>query len=431
MTGEVIPPPFVITDDDKRGLIVVTAAAVLAFIWCCFLIRLWLRLQTRKWRSDDWLLAAATLLDTVQSGLIIHLVNLGLGASQEDIPLSQLQRLGREGIATQILYIVVLLSSKCSVLFIYLRLSPGSAHHNASWLLIASSCLWALISVILIAVPCNPVQYYTKPEACMNRWPKWLAIGTLDIVTELLIILVAIHLVWSLNMRPQPKFLVIFAFSARLPVIGIALIRLYYLYQRFSENGAKTYTFEYVVATQWQMGYAIMSSTITGMAPFLRPFDTEYSTGYDRQYGISQQQQQQLPFGASVLRPRASDGGLSQSYLMEMLPSSRQGSKGSIPGLKEEEEEEEKEDSALTPMPPSASSSVSSPAPNLLIADEHFRPTDTYVRHETEVWVGDRSVSMKRGSRVESGHQPKLIVAKKTEFRVEVDRASRCYDTRM
>jgi hypothetical protein len=52
MAGEVISPPYVITADDKRGLIVVTGAAVLAFVWSCFLIRVWLRMQSREWRSD-------------------------------------------------------------------------------------------------------------------------------------------------------------------------------------------------------------------------------------------------------------------------------------------------------------------------------------------------------------------------------------------
>jgi hypothetical protein len=43
----------------------------------------------------DWWLAIATLLNTVQSGIIFHLVNLGLGASQDGVPLSQLERLGK------------------------------------------------------------------------------------------------------------------------------------------------------------------------------------------------------------------------------------------------------------------------------------------------------------------------------------------------
>ena len=43
----------------------------------------------------DWWLAAATLLDTIQSAIIFHLVNLGLGASQDGVPLLQLERIGR------------------------------------------------------------------------------------------------------------------------------------------------------------------------------------------------------------------------------------------------------------------------------------------------------------------------------------------------
>lgn len=61
MANEVVPPPYVITADDKRGLIVVTVALVLAFVYVCFLIRVWLRIQTRDWKPDDWLLAIATV----------------------------------------------------------------------------------------------------------------------------------------------------------------------------------------------------------------------------------------------------------------------------------------------------------------------------------------------------------------------------------
>lgn len=61
MAGDVIPAPFQITENDKRGLIVVTAGCTLAFVWVCLIIRAWLRLQVREWRSDDYFLAAATV----------------------------------------------------------------------------------------------------------------------------------------------------------------------------------------------------------------------------------------------------------------------------------------------------------------------------------------------------------------------------------
>ncbi|KAL1796386.1 hypothetical protein ACET3X_004926 [Alternaria dauci] len=444
MAGEVIPPPYVITADDKRGLIVVTGAAVLAFVWSCFLIRVWLRWQSREWRSDDWWLTAATLLDTVQSGIIFHLVNLGLGASLAGIPISQLQQLGDEGFASQIIYIFVILASKLSVLALYLRLSLSGAHRIASWSLVALSCVWGLVSVILIAIPCNPAQTFTDADNCTNRWPKWLSIGAFDIITELFIFLGAVHLIYSLQMRLRTKLLVIFAFSARLPVIAIAGVRLYYLDQRLREG---TFTFDYVVATQWQMGYAIMSSTITGMGPFLKPFDNEYVSSTFKRYGqghsssggtskmrmesgLSTTASSGLPprrQGLAHHHHRGSTDNISESYLMDTLPS-RRTSKQSLGN--------EDHASSLEPMQSSSPSSrASPPVPTeiLMTADEHFRPAHMYRGHETEIWVGDRSLSItreemekavaSRGSAPKSG--TKLVIGKKEEFKIEVDRASR------
>ncbi|KAG9189657.1 hypothetical protein G6011_06525 [Alternaria panax] len=442
MAGEVIPPPYVITADDKRGLIVVTGAAVLAFVWSCFLIRVWLRLQSREWRSDDWWLAAATLLDTVQSGIVFHLVNLGLGASQAGIPLSQLQQLGNEGFASQIIYILMLLASKLSVLFLYLRLAPGGSYRTVSWSLVALSCAWALVSVILIATPCNPAQTYTNADNCTNRWPKWLSIGTFDIFTEIFIFLAAVHLIYSLQMRLRAKLLVIFAFSARLPVIAIAVVRLYYLDQRLREI---TFTFDYIVATQWQMGYAIMPSTITGMGPFLKPFDKEYVSSTHKHYGPGHSSSGGMSgvrmesglstTASSGLPPRRQGPGhhrrsvdnISESYLMDTLPS-RRTSKQSMGN--------EDRPNSLEPIQSgSPSSRGSPPAPTniLMTADEHFRPTHMYRGHETEVWTGNGSMSISRDEMEKAaasrGCAPKprtrLVIGKKEEFKIEVDRASR------
>jgi hypothetical protein len=94
MAGDVTPAPYQITDNDKRGLIVVTAGCTLAFVWVCFVIRIWLRLQVREWRSDDYFLAAATVsfrLECVAAAwlLIIRTVS-GYHSDGTDIPSRQL-----------------------------------------------------------------------------------------------------------------------------------------------------------------------------------------------------------------------------------------------------------------------------------------------------------------------------------------------------
>lgn len=77
MAQKAIPPPYRITPEDKRGLLVVTGACVLAFVWCCFMIRLWIRLQTRQWRSDDWLLTIASVSPILASRVLLKIVKLG------------------------------------------------------------------------------------------------------------------------------------------------------------------------------------------------------------------------------------------------------------------------------------------------------------------------------------------------------------------
>ncbi len=244
-------------------------------------------------------------------------------------------------------------------------------------------------------------------------------------------------------MRLVTKLVVIFAFSARLPVIAIAGVRLYYLDQRLR---GITFTFDYVVATQWQMGYAIMSSTITGMGPFLKPFDKEYvsstykhygpghsssggTSGLRMESGLTTTTSSGLPPRRQGLghHHRRSADNISESYLMDTLPS-RRTSKQSMGN--------EDRANSLEPLQSSSPSSrASPPAPTdiLMTADEHFRPAHMYRGHEAEVWVGDRSLSITRdeieeaaaprGSSPKSG--TKLVIGKKKEFKIEVDRASR------
>lgn len=226
-------------------------------------------------------------------------------------------------------------------------------------------------------------------------------------------------------MQRSVKLMVIFAFSARLPVIAIAAVRLYFIRQRIQGS----YTFDYLIATQWQMGYAIMSCTITGLGPFLKPFEKEYVQSYHHHghsSGTPRSASQRMTSSnvSSILPPRRqarkNQDNISESYLMETMPS-RSGSKRTIP--------EPRRSSSPDPLTP-ANSSSNNPPP-VLTADEFFRPIHLYRGHETEVWVGERSPSvaqenLAKGMGLLSGaKRPNLIIGKKKEFKIEVDRASR------
>ncbi|KAF2629358.1 hypothetical protein BU25DRAFT_409253 [Macroventuria anomochaeta] len=412
MAGDVIPAPFQITENDKRGLIVVTAGCTLAFIWVCFVIRVWLRLQVREWRSDDYFLAAATFLDTIQTGITFHLVNLGLGGPQEEIPLDRLKDIGKQGFASQIFYILALWTTKSSILLLYIRLSPSGVNRIASWTMLACSAVWALVSIILISVPCNPAQLYTsKAGECADMWPKWQAITALDITTEGLIFLIAIQLVWTLHMRWKTKFLVVFAFSARLPIIMIAAIRLYYFQQAIADTNVTYASSFYLVANQWQMSYAIISLTITGMGPFLRPFNKDLMTSYvakryARNGNIIESQSGGSQLGYQMSRL---DREENRPVRVRLGPSnrSRNESKASSP-----------EPGQVSPT--SQTSIIRSAEPPT------FRPQHEGLRHDAEVWVGKRTSSVRDADDVfrHLSDETRLVITKKTEMKVESDSAS-------
>jgi hypothetical protein len=129
-------------------------------------------------------------LDTVLAGLVFHVVNVGLGRSEEELNgFEDLRRIGKvrsailapsrasydgkihrgssssnnveqDDFSIQILYILTLFLSKCGVLFLYLRLSPRKGHTLASWSTMIFSAIWAIIAIVLIAVPCKPSHYW-------------------------------------------------------------------------------------------------------------------------------------------------------------------------------------------------------------------------------------------------------------------------------
>ena len=415
LAPDVIPPPYQITDIDKRGLIVVTAGCTLAFVWVCFIIRVWLRLQVREWRSDDYFLGAATFLDTIQTGLLYHLVNLGLGGPQEDISSEGLEDIGKQGFASQIFYILTLWTTKTSILLLYMRLSPSGGHRIATWTMLAASTIWAVLSIVLISAPCNPVQFLTrKPGECTDMWPKWQAITALDIVTEGLIFCIAVQLVWTLHMRWKAKFMVVFAFSARLPVILIAAIRLHYFHEAISGTDVTFASSFYLVANQWQMSYAIISLTITGMGPFLRPFNKDMMTSYIAQ---------RYARNGNVIGSQS--GGTQGSYSMSRLDREDNSNNNRLAPVKIRKRSDPKLQSRAQSPEPGHVSPTSQTSIIRSAEPPTFRPQHEGVRHDAEVWAGQRTSSVRDDDVYRHlSDETRLVITKKTEMKVESDSAS-------
>lgn len=247
----------------------------------------------------------------------------------------------------------------------------------------------------------------------MSQWPKWQAITGLDITTEGLIFLIAVQLVWKLHMRWKAKFLVVFAFSARLPIIMIAAIRLYYFQAAIADTNATYASSFYLVANQWQMSYAIISLTITGMGPFLRPFNQDLMTSYvAKRYARN----------GNVIGSQ-SGGSQSSSYQMSRLE--REDNRPAR--VRVRANNDRSRDQSKAPLPEPGQISPTSQTSIIRSAEPPtFRPQHEGLRHDAEVWAGHRASSVRDADDVfrHLSDETRLVITKKTEMKVESGNAT-------
>jgi hypothetical protein len=224
-------------------------------------------------------------------------------------------------------------------------------------------------------------------------------------------------------MSLKAKLFVVFAFSARLPVIAFAALRLYYLRNHFLGTSL---TAEYIVLTQWQMGYAIMSSTFTSMGPFLRPFDQGmYTASYQNKshYGNNSAHMPEKSRNTTVLSQPRRDSWQSEGYLMQSIPS-RRGSKTTLSGVYDDSSATHIASTSTTPdlqaYPHTAQS------PTLLATKADLRSFDNVSGNHTKIWVGDRAASIGTEDGIPASLKDggALVINRRTHVKIEVDGAS-------
>jgi len=127
-----------------------------------------------------------------------------------------------------------------------------------------------------------------------------VAVTVFDVVTEASLFGSSLLLVQGLQLSLHKKLVVLFAFGLRLPVIAIAVLRLYYLAMQFSSSDPSLDGVTASVCTEIELCYAIVATTMPCLKPFMSALNTNYggptntktppgskATGYDRGYALA------------------------------------------------------------------------------------------------------------------------------------------------
>lgn len=292
-----------ITSDNHSGSLWI--ASILCLIYGVLTLTLRGHIKFRIYGLDDWLIAVATVTQLAQSIALFIALKNGLGATSTLSSVAQLTKAGQATFASQILFILSLCLSKCSILLLMMRLFNLDMHHSwrkssnrrflwaACLIVLGLIVLWGLASMIGLSVDCSSRTLIEDPASaqCPDQLLRWRLIIAFDIATELVLFSLPLFIVWPVQMSIARKGQVVLAFAFRLGVAALAVVHLHYVAKYVD---APRTSFSIIPALVWQqieLCWALLTASIPNLKAFMKSFNSGFglentaTDGYGLGYG--------------------------------------------------------------------------------------------------------------------------------------------------
>ncbi|KAI4861116.1 hypothetical protein F4820DRAFT_452211 [Hypoxylon rubiginosum] len=213
-------------DDDARPNII-ACVAISAFLATVFVgTRLYAR-----WLHGNTLLLADYLIIFALCLYIPFCVTLGLctesGLGKHVIFATNARLLQIYFISSEIIYSVIIVTIKWSILAFYQRIFP---QHWFRWALVGVALFmgaWMFTTVFAISFQCIPIEYNWDMTIdgghCINIGQLALVTSVLNVITDVAILVLPLPLVWKLNVTRQRRWglIILFALGGGACVVGI------------------------------------------------------------------------------------------------------------------------------------------------------------------------------------------------------------------
>ncbi|QDS70900.1 hypothetical protein FKW77_006294 [Venturia effusa] len=223
-----------ITDANKAGILWIASLLSAIYAVLAILVRWY---QKRKcFGIDDWVCLAATIVGLGSFLATYIALSQGLGKSADLLDQAALQAIGK--------------------------------------FVLVAAAIWGVSSIIGISIVCQPSGLLEHRYAsCGGQTLRWQLIGAFDSLTEVMIVILTLGLIWRLQMRLELKIKVVLAFTFRLPLV--AIISVHSRYITIAPKYDLPMTIIWVLTVeQVQLGYSLISATIPNLKSFLMMFDT-------------------------------------------------------------------------------------------------------------------------------------------------------------
>ncbi|KAL2058162.1 hypothetical protein ABVK25_001780 [Lepraria finkii] len=132
--------------------------------------------------------------------------------------------------------------------------------------------VWLVVALFCVVFQCEvPHTWNEASGRCFDQLAFWIANGSVDVVTQLLVGLTPIYLLMNLQLSAANKRLAMAAFAPNITTIPLAILRVYYLNKSYHSPDTTLTSFTPTLITVIHTNYSIIASCM----PFLKPiFDS-------------------------------------------------------------------------------------------------------------------------------------------------------------
>ncbi|KAI9724641.1 MAG: hypothetical protein M1828_003510 [Chrysothrix sp. TS-e1954] len=223
--------------------------------------------RARSLQLNDILILAAMVVAVGESVAVSQQVAAGLGRHEQDRTKDQVNQFEKAGYSSQFLYLLAVCLGKCAHASFIASLSKIRWCQRSALGILGLSVLWTVAGVLTVAFQCRvPNTWQIVTGQCVNMTAFWGVIGALDIVLDVALIVLPGYIIWCLQMPQGSKSMIIGAFSTRVLVIPLIILRVVYIGQAQSATDPIYAAYKPSLVTQLAMNVGIISTC----APFLK-----------------------------------------------------------------------------------------------------------------------------------------------------------------
>ncbi|KAE8362867.1 hypothetical protein BDV27DRAFT_159358 [Aspergillus caelatus] len=272
---EILPHILFPRDDDdgvSRGQRALVVTAVLTAISILIVgMRMYARIGLLKMIGrEDYTILFSLVLAIVYLALVAAEVHFGLGKHNSALSDEELKQQLKRLWAAIPMYNASLAFTKFSILFQYLRIFPDRRFRTACWVVMGIVALYGTWAVVSGYVNCVPVAKFwdrTMPGSCLSFEGVWFFNASMNIVTDLTLLIMPMPLLSQLQLPRLQKFALMGVFAIGGLVVITSILRLSSL--RSVANDPDT-SYSNVGAAYWTAAECNVA-IICACLPFLRP----------------------------------------------------------------------------------------------------------------------------------------------------------------